>query len=131
MRKTVYSLVVAVYFLLSCGVVVQLHYCMDRLQEIGLFADGHEGTCADCGMEMNVDNDCCQDRTEVIKLVQDQSINQAPVLSPKSASEPARGWNAIVQLQKFTFVTDRQFDQLDDRFHQDRYRYRLLSVFRV
>lgn len=131
MRKTIYSLVVAAYILLSSGVVVQLHYCMDRLQEIGLFADGHEGPCSDCGMEMNDDNDCCQDRTEVIKLVQDQSIQQAPVPSFKNISQLPRAWNEQVDVSEWNISPDRGRCVQNHSFDQDRYRYRLLSVFRV
>ena len=131
MRKTIYTLVVAVYFLLSSGVVVQLHYCMDRLQEIGLFSDRHEGTCDDCGMDMDADNDCCQDRTEVIKLVQDQSIQQAPVPVFKNISEIPSVSNEQVAISKWAIRTDRSSSARNPLFEKDRYRYRLLSNFRI
>lgn len=131
MRKAIYSLVVGVYFLLSCGVVVQLHYCMDRLAEVGLFADEHRGDCADCGMAMDAANDCCQDRTEVIKLVQDQSFSQSLTLVGKFDA------GQTPQLPVFTDAEETfEFSRIGVRFtHSEnewgRYRYRRLSVFKI
>ena len=104
---------------------------MDRLQEIGLFADQHEGACDDCGMDMNADNDCCQDRTEVIKLVQDQSIQHAPVSHFKIFPEFTREFNEQAFILKATITEEQNFDTKHEQFYRDRYRYRLLSVFRI
>lgn len=131
MRKAIYSLVVGVYFLLSCGVVVQLHYCMDRLAEIGLFSDQHLGACTDCGMAMDEANDCCQDRTEVIKLVQDQSVSHSLSLFVKFDSRHT------AQLPVFTDADETfEFNRIGVQSARSdsewgRHRYRRLSVFRI
>ncbi len=131
MRKALYSIVVGIYFLLSSGVVVQLHYCMDRLQEIGFFGGDHQDVCGDCGMDMAAASDCCEDRTEVIKLVQDQSIAQASFYSAKFTTELPRPIIDFAPASVFSKVDRQVLDPLDPDIGLDRYRYRRLAVFRI
>ena len=131
MRKLTFSLVVAVYLLLSTGVVVQLHYCMDRLAAIGLFTSDHQATCDDCGMEMDQDNDCCHDQTDVIKLVQDQTANQIPNYQFKQISAEL----IAPAIDLTVSVNNRQVEKtpihIPPDIHSGRYRYRTLAVFRI
>ncbi len=131
MRKAFYTIIVSVYLLLSSGLVLQLHYCMDRLAEVGLFHNDHQDACGDCGMEMNAYNDCCQDRTDVIKLVQDQTHAPGPValLKPILVS-PAPDWQLIEQDPVNYSVLLGQ-PTPPDLLAVQRYRYRLLEVFRI
>jgi len=131
MRKGIYAIIVAVYLLLSSGVVVRLHFCMDRLAQIGFFSSDHQDTCDDCGMAMNAENDCCQDRTDVIKLIQDQTFHPVSTDSAK-----------ITEVELSTSVFDPfpiQVGQLNPNPIRTnppdplvgRYRYRTLQVFRI
>jgi len=86
MRKFLSSLLVAFYLILTSGVVVHLHYCMDRLAAVGLFASDHKDACDDCGMDMTEANDCCHDRTDVIKLKQDQTSHSSLVANFKKST---------------------------------------------
>lgn len=131
MRKGIYAIVVAVYLLLSSGVVLQLHYCMDRLAEVGLFASDHQDACGDCGMEMNANNGCCQDRTDVIKLVQDQTFQAVSLSLPKLlvADCPVTYLNTNQVLATQPHFTPFSDDPPDPVF--GRYRYRTLQVFRI
>lgn len=131
MRKVLYTAVVAVYLLLSSGLVLQLHYCMDRLAEVGLFHSDHRDACEDCGMDMNADNDCCHDRTDVIKLVQDQTHAPAPVTLQKPIlAAPTPDWSLLGQLHTDTYVAHTTTQPIDLLALQ-RYRYRLLDVYRI
>jgi hypothetical protein len=131
MRKGIYAIVVVLYLLLSSGVVLQLHYCMDRLAEIGLFTSDHKDVCDDCGMDMDADNDCCHDRTDVIKLVQDQTY-QAGSFSLSKVN--------ITELPASLSIPDLVHHSQNDSplvgsgppdpLH-GRYRYRALRVIRI
>ncbi len=130
MRKFVFSIVVVLYLLLSSGVVVHLHYCMDRLAEIGLFAADHEDVCNDCGMQMNEDNDCCHDRTDVIKLKQDQTHSYAGPLSVKKLPADLVPFQPVVFVESLREQSSNRLRCPDDPL-SDRYRYRLIEVFRI
>jgi len=127
----VYTLVVAVYLLLSSGLVLQLHYCMDRLAAIGVFNSDHRDVCKDCGMSMNDDNDCCHDRTDVIKLVQDQTKAPAQVTLIKPViAAPLPDWMMIGE-DLHVRLAIHLVHSSDLLFEKERYRYRLLEVFRI
>ena len=131
MRKTIYSLVVGVYFLLSGGVVVQLHFCMDRLAAIALFSDKKADTCDDCGMDMNADNDCCQDRTDVIKLVQDQLTHNQSAQVDRPEYELPDFLYATAGFFRLPTSSQSTKPLLDTELGHDRYRYRQCSVYRI
>lgn len=76
MKKLLTSIVLSCYFIVTLGVVINHHYCMDRLASTQLFATETE-TCGDCGMHTDESNGCCRDEIKVVKLVQDQ--NKIPV----------------------------------------------------
>ena len=65
MKKLFAALLLVMYFTVSTGLVVSLHYCMDRLAstEIGS-GDSHK--CDYCGMEK--DGMCCRDDVKLLKL---------------------------------------------------------------
>lgn len=130
MRKWIFAIAVPIYMLLSSGVVVHLHYCMDRLAEIGFFVSDHQDVCGDCGMDMNEDNDCCHDKTDVIKLKQDQTVHPyAPVhFKSVSAALPPpliKSARAVV-VNGYPAATPQPEDPISGR-----YRYRLIEVFRI
>jgi hypothetical protein len=78
MKKILAAILLLVYFTVSTGFVVSLHYCMDRLAstEIG---HGNSDKCEYCGMQK--DGNCCRDDVKIVKL---QTIHLA-----SKAIEPA------------------------------------------
>ena len=72
------SIVLICYLVVTLGLVINHHYCMDRLASTQLFATETE-TCGKCGMHTDESNGCCRDEVKVVKLVQDQ--NKIPVTS--------------------------------------------------
>jgi hypothetical protein len=65
MKKVLVAILLLVYFTVSTGFVVSLHYCMDRLAcaQIG---DNHSNKCPYCGMQK--DGKCCRDDVKIVKL---------------------------------------------------------------
>lgn len=75
MRKLILAISLLVYSAVTCGVEVNLHYCMDRLASVELFGNSND-RCSLCGMDMHKDNNCCHDESKLVKLEQDQSKPQ-------------------------------------------------------
>jgi len=67
MKKFLATIVVFSYLLMSSGIVVNFHYCMNKLASTTLFAKKSK-VCSRCGMKMHKGNGCCHDETTVVKL---------------------------------------------------------------
>lgn len=58
---------------MSCGVIINSHYCMNKLDSTGFFAEAAE-VCNKCGMHIDDSNGCCRDEVKIIKLDEDQKV---------------------------------------------------------
>jgi hypothetical protein len=65
MKKTLAFLVLIMYFTVSTGFVISLHYCMDRLDSTEL-GQSKQDKCPKCGMHKT--HGCCHDEVKVVKL---------------------------------------------------------------
>ena len=72
MKKFAVSIALVCYLAVSCGVVINHHYCMNRLASTQLFAT-EKKLCSKCGMHTEKSNGCCHDEVKVVKLLQDQN----------------------------------------------------------
>jgi hypothetical protein len=70
MKRLVVSILLLVYFTVSTGFVVNLHYCMDKINSIE-FGSAKEDKCGKCGMPVKDKKGCCREEAKVIKLQQD------------------------------------------------------------
>lgn len=70
MKKTVAAISLFIYLAVSCGIVINFHYCMDKLASVELF-EQKDSVCDTCGMETN-SLGCCRDEITVLKLEDDQ-----------------------------------------------------------
>jgi hypothetical protein len=67
MKKLLVSILLLVYFTVSTGFVVSLHYCMGRLDS-GSIGETKASVCGKCGMHQDEENKCCRDEISVVKL---------------------------------------------------------------
>jgi hypothetical protein len=67
MKKGIASILLVLYFAFSSGVVVNLHYCMDRFDSMKL-GDTQSRICGKCGMHTDESNGCCHDSVKVLKI---------------------------------------------------------------
>ncbi|RYY53809.1 MAG: hypothetical protein EOO09_16595 [Chitinophagaceae bacterium] len=86
MKKIVLIIVFASYLAFTCGVMVNFHYCMDKLASTQLFSSGSK-QCGKCGMHMDDAHGCCRDEVQVVKMDDDQKPTAAidlviPTLEP-------------------------------------------------
>jgi hypothetical protein len=70
MKKVLAFTLLITYLVFTSGVVINYHYCMDRLASTQLFGR-NDNTCNICGMESD-DTGCCHDESIVLKSDEDQ-----------------------------------------------------------
>lgn len=72
MKKLLASILLLVYFTVSTGFVVSIHYCMNKVDSIEL-GDNHDEECGKCGMHIEKSRGCCKDDVKVVKMQMDQT----------------------------------------------------------
>jgi hypothetical protein len=83
MKKAVASITLLCYVAVSCGVIINFHYCMDQVASTQLFV-AESKSCGKCGMHMDKSSGCCRDEVKLVKLEVDQRTT-----SPVSFDLPA------------------------------------------
>jgi hypothetical protein len=70
MKKALASILLLIYFTVSTGFSVNMHYCMDTFSSWD-FGAVEGDSCDLCGMAKDKGNDCCRDEVKVLKLQQE------------------------------------------------------------
>lgn len=78
MKKVILSIVLICYLAVSTGVMVNSHFCMNKLASTQVFG-GKSKQCGKCGMHMDKAHGCCRDESTIIKMDNDQK--QASVIA--------------------------------------------------
>lgn len=73
MKKAAASILLLLYFVVSTGFVVSVHYCMDKMNGVEL-GDNTHTECGKCCMEIEDSDGCCKDEVTVVKVQVDQLI---------------------------------------------------------
>jgi hypothetical protein len=72
MKKITVSIIAVLYFTISSGLIVNLHYCMNRFISFDLNPVS-KNECGICGMDKSKSGNCCHDEVKFIKLQDDQN----------------------------------------------------------
>jgi hypothetical protein len=72
MKKLIATISLLVYFVVSTGFVVSVHYCMDRLNGME-WGESAADECGKCGMPIADNDGCCKDEVKVVKLKVDHT----------------------------------------------------------
>jgi hypothetical protein len=75
-KKTLSAILLLIFFTVNTGFIVNLHYCMDRLDSMQIGASEAE-KCGKCGMENNDVEGCCRSEVKLVKLQQDLTVTKA------------------------------------------------------
>lgn len=75
MKKVLASISVLIYFAMTCGVIVNLHYCMGRVQSFEFYGT-EKKVCDVCGMSLKNTHGCCKEEVKILKLQDDQNKSQ-------------------------------------------------------
>jgi len=70
-NRILISVAVAAYFVFSCGVTLNFHFCMGRFSSMELYKQPAK-SCSTCGMRVK-NPKCCHDEVKLIKL---QNVHQ-------------------------------------------------------
>ena len=73
MKKIILFIVLVSYLAVSSGIVINFHYCMNRLASTEWFAMTGK-RCGKCGMNMRKSHGCCHDEVKVVKMADDQKL---------------------------------------------------------
>lgn len=73
MKKLFASILLLVYFTVSIGFVVSIHYCMNKVDSVQL-GDTSSDECMKCGMHIEDSGGCCKDDVKMVKLQSDQAF---------------------------------------------------------
>ena len=75
MKKLVATISVLTYFVMTCGVIVNLHYCMGRVQSMEFYGST-KNFCNKCVMPLEDSKGCCKEEVKILKLQDDQNKAQ-------------------------------------------------------
>lgn len=73
MKRLAAYILLLIYFTVSTGFVVSVHYCMNKVDSIKLGDDSSE-ECGKCGMHLQESNGCCKDDVKMVKMQVDQAF---------------------------------------------------------
>ena len=65
-KRILISVTVAIYFIFTCGVTLNIHFCMGRFSSAELYKPPAK-SCSTCGMRVK-NPKCCHDEVKLIKL---------------------------------------------------------------
>lgn len=76
MKKLWVPILLVCYLAFSTGIVVNYHYCMNKLASSELFGKKAK-QCGKCGMGVHKSNKCCREEVQIIKMDDDQKVTSA------------------------------------------------------
>ena len=130
MKKGFTLLVLVCYLAVTCGVVVNHHYCMDKLASTQLFASSQK-ECGKCGMHTEESNGCCRDEVKVVKLIQDQVKIPVVVYEIPSLQELVMSPSLFISAISFNIDEQRHFNIHSPPLISARDTYLQNNVFRI
>ncbi len=73
MKKFAVIIVAILYFAVSSGVIVNMHYCMNRFASADVGYATSQKDCGTCGMHKEKSHGCCHDEVKLVKIDDDQN----------------------------------------------------------
>jgi hypothetical protein len=130
MRKLVLTISFLCYLVVTCGVVVNFHYCMDRLASVQFFGEESD-MCSRCGMKQHAGNTCCHDEVKVIKLEQDQQKVSVPDYSIPALTELVSIPSVFISAPFYSNTISAVFSAHSPPLLSEQDTYLQINVFRI
>ena len=86
MKKIVVFILAILYFITTSGVIINMHYCMGELAELGL-PQSKDEECSICGMRESESNGCCKNEQQFLKIYKEQITSNVYYQLPKFTSD--------------------------------------------
>lgn len=75
MRRFLAFILIFLYVGVSTGVVINYHYCMNKLTEVSLVMTDQHFSCSNCGSDDSKDG-CCSDEVKAMRISIDQNLTE-------------------------------------------------------
>lgn len=129
MRRSLVAILTLLYFAVSSGIVMNVHYCMGKRQSVSLNVLA-AGSCA-CGKKMTNKKGCCKTESQLVKLNDVQKASyanfavQAPV-TEAAVSAFYTSWVPVPDYELLALPVEHSPPLLSKQ-----HTYLLNSVFRI
>jgi hypothetical protein len=74
-RRFLAFILIFLYVGVSTGVVINYHYCMNKLTEVSLVMTDQHFSCSNCGSDDSKDG-CCSDEVKAMRISIDQNLTE-------------------------------------------------------
>ena len=108
MKKIITSIALACYLAATSGVIINFHYCMDRLTSMDFFASESK-VCGKCGMKIKDSDGCCKDEVKIIKMNSDQKAAATIVFELPALDAVALAPSAFISASFFNIDETRHY----------------------
>ncbi|MCG2615561.1 hypothetical protein LZZ85_14770 [Terrimonas sp. NA20] len=95
MRKVSVIILMICYLAFSSGVIINSHYCMNKLASTQFFSSGSK-ECGKCGMHMDDAHGCCHDEVKMVKMDDDQKSSPSVSIEFASLKIPVQVPSAFI-----------------------------------
>lgn len=130
MKKVIASISLLCYLVVTCGVIINSHYCMNRLASIHLFETSVD-VCGRCGMDTHESNGCCRDEVKVVKLEQDQNKTTIAVFDLPSLEPIVSVPSDFIATSFYNIDEQRHFHNHSPPLLSAQDTYLQINVFRI
>ena len=130
MKKIIAVIALACYLVVSTGVVINFHYCMNRLASTQLFGSA-KTYCGKCGMHTKKSGGCCHDEVKVVKLQQDQNTISAADYTIPSISDAIIVPSGFIATSFYNVNEERHFHNHSPPLLSEQDTYLQNNVFRI
>lgn len=130
MKKVIVSIVLICYLAVSSGVIINFHYCMNKLDSTELFAaDTKE--CGRCGMHIDESHGCCRDEVQIVKIGDDQKTTPAYFFAIPALEAPVQKPSDFIATSFFNVPGTRHYLNHSPPLLSGQDTYLQNSVFRI
>lgn len=128
MKKALASILLLFYLTFTTGVIINMHYCMNRFDSAKLGSAQTE-ICGKCGMHTSDANGCCHDDIKIFRI---DDSHQAPAVFAGLYPVPVPALSSFIENETTVytgFSTDKYSDHSPPLQQQDTYLWN--CVFRI
>jgi hypothetical protein len=86
MKKGLVAILAILYLTITCGVMVNVHYCMGRIASVEYGYDNDHDQCGKCGMS-GKKSKCCHTESKLVKVQDEHQLVKTTVSFAQSPAE--------------------------------------------
>ncbi len=130
MKKLIVAIVFMSYLAVSSGVIINLHYCMNRLASTEIFG-AEAKQCGKCGMDIHQSDGCCRDEVQFLKMDDDQKTSPGVHFELPAISDMVVKPSEFIIASFYTLAQQRHFLNHSPPLLSAQDSYLVHNVFRI